>query len=200
MSRSPNRHAQRKAITHQRLIDAARALIVEKGYTHVDILDITERANLSKATFYQHFANKEACVRELMQQGFDALLEQVLSTRPPNALDSVWIIDSLAMVFAWAEQNRELLLIMVGGAATSRLNVFGRNYMVEVVERTLLGELADLQPARRHPPAIQAQVLTGVVIQMLGWWLEHDTGYSARQMGELIHDILQHGLGPLTAR
>ena len=63
---SQSRHAQRKAATHQGLIDAARDVIAEKGYNHVDILDITERANVSKATFYKHFANKEACVRELM--------------------------------------------------------------------------------------------------------------------------------------
>ena len=61
-----NGHQQRIAATRHAILAAARDVIIEKGYSHVDILDITERANVSKATFYKHFANKEDCVRRLM--------------------------------------------------------------------------------------------------------------------------------------
>jgi AcrR family transcriptional regulator len=192
-----NRHQQRKAATHQRLIDSARALIIARGYNQVDILDITEHANLSKATFYQHFSNKEACVRELMEQGFDALVAQILQARREIPVTTDWIRSSLQNVFEWAAANREFMLIMVGGAASSHLNVFGRNYMVKVTEESILSEFPpDVYP-RRYPLVVQAQVVTGIVIQMLGWWLETDTGYSAQQMGHMLHQIIQAALGPL---
>jgi AcrR family transcriptional regulator len=192
-----NRHAQRKAATRQRLLDAARDVIGQKGYNNVEILDITEHADVSKATFYQHFANKEDCVRELMHQGFDVLAEQILGADDrPRPVDPAWVVNALTQVFRWAEDNREFLLIMVGGAASSRLNMFGRNYMVELTERTLIADFAPYKTFR-YPADIQAQIFTGVLIQLLGWWLENDTGHSARQMAQLIHDVLQYGMGPL---
>ena len=81
MAKPPDRHSQRKAVTRQKLIDATQEVIVQKGYTQVDILDITERANVSRGTFYQHFRNKQECVRALMQQGFDALSAEISSSK-----------------------------------------------------------------------------------------------------------------------
>lgn len=192
----PNRHKQRKAATHQKMLCAVREAVVEKGYSHVDILDITERANVSKASFYKHFANKEECVRELMQQGFDALVEQIFAGERTAPSRQEWVLNSLRQVFNWSEANREFLLIMVGGAASSRLNTFGRNYMLEIIERVMAEFGAD-QESTRYSPQINAQITTGVMIQVLGWWLENDTGYSADEMASLIHDVLKNGLGPL---
>lgn len=193
MANKRNRHAQRKAATHQRLIDAARALIVARGYNNVDILDITNRADVSKATFYTHFSNKETCVREMMEQGFDALVEELLGVE--QDIGPVWVEASLTRVFSWAQENRELLLIMVGGAASSQLNVFGRQYLAAVVERTLETRRMVFDTPADYTPEIQAQVVTGIMIQMLGWWLENDTGYSAPEMARMVRSILQYGLG-----
>lgn len=195
MPGSLTRHEQRKATTHQSLIDAARDAIAARGYSAVDILDITERANVSKATFYKHFANKEACVRELMQCGFDALVKQIMSVEMPAQGSAAWIESSFEQVFAWADANREFLLIMVGGAASSRLNAFGRSYMAEIVERTIVSDFASAAFALRFPPEIVAQIVTGIAIQLLGWWLERDTGYSAADMGRFMRDVFQHGIG-----
>lgn len=191
-----NRHDQRKAATHQSLLETARHVIVEKGYDNVEILDITERADVSKATFYKHFPNKEECVRELMLQGFDALVAQIFSDRRTAKTSEVWAIDSVAKAFAWAETNRELMLIMVGGAASSRLNAFGRQYMVEISER-LLVEYGPPEEFGPYSNVIMAQVVTGIMIQFLGWWLETDHEHNARQMAELVFRLLRNGLGPV---
>ena len=196
MGDARNRHAQRKAATHQGLIDAARAVIVEKGYSNVEILDITERANFSKATFYKHFPNKEDCVRELMEQGFDALAAEALGEMQDMPDVGEWIVHSLTSVFNWADANREFMLIMVGGAASTRLNAFGRNYMVQVVERAIFTKFSHVP--RRFPSKPAAQAITGMVIQMLGWWLEQDTGYTAQEMAQMLYTIISRGMGPLT--
>ena len=195
MARS--RHERRKAATHQGLIDAARDVIAEQGYNHVDILAITERADVSKATFYKHFTNKEACVRELMQQGFDALVEEVLSVDRPDTISPEWIEHSFEKVFTWAEENREFLLIMVGGAASTQLNAFGRNYMAEVVERTITSEFIPEDAPARFSPTIQSQIITGIVIQLLGWWLENETQQSAADMAHIVQEALLCGIGKL---
>jgi AcrR family transcriptional regulator len=197
MTGTLTRFEQRKASTRQSLLDAARDVIAEKGYNHVEILDITERANVSKATFYKHFTNKEACVRDLMEQGFDALVEQILSVACNGPISPEWVESSFQQIFRWAENNREFLLIMVGGAASTQLNAFGRNYMAEVVERRIIDEVKTQEQTTSFlPPQVQAQIVTGIMIQLLGWWLENDTEYSADDMAHMACEALKNGIAP----
>ena len=44
-----------------RLVGAMAVLLAEKGYAAVTIADIARHARVSKRTFYEHFATKEAC-------------------------------------------------------------------------------------------------------------------------------------------
>jgi|GEM_PF-845145 AcrR family transcriptional regulator len=187
-----DRHERRKAATHQRLIDAARDLISARGYSQVDILDITERADVSKATFYKHFDNKETCVRELMEQGFDALVAEIISAPRAHPFDPDWARASFERAFRWAEEHRELMLIMVGGAASTQLNAFGRQYLAAVIERTLINEFP--QQTLSIPPHVLAQIVTGMMIQLLGWWLENDTGYTAADLAGFMLGVLQRGV------
>ena len=197
MTGSLTRHEQRKASTHQSLLDAARDVIAERGYNSVEILDITERANVSKATFYKHFPNKEACVRDLMEQGFDALKEQVLGTANGGPIQPEWIEESFRQVFRWAEANRDFLLIMVGGAASTQLNAFGRNYMAQVVESRIIDEVEHRDAAAPlMPPRVQAQIVTGIMIQLLGWWLENETEYTADDMTRIVCEVIRNGIAP----
>ena len=194
MPRPPTRYVRRKAATHQRLIDAARDLISAHGYGQVDILTLTERADVSKATFYKHFANKEACVRELMEQGFDALVAEIVSAPRAHPFDPAWVRGSFERAFRWAQENRELMLIMVGGAASTQLNVFGRQYLATVIERTLINEFPQQTLTALIPAPVVAQIVTGMMIQLLGWWLENDTGYTATDLAEFMLIALQRGV------
>lgn len=196
MDTTTNRHQQRKAATRDGLLHAAREIIIEKGYDNVDILDITDRANVSKATFYQHFPNKEECARQLMLQGFDALVKQILNEQQNGLPRLDWILKSYDNLFTWAEANREFLLIMLGGAASHKLNIFGRQYMVEITERLLI-QIGYNRDGVPYPPELVAQVITGLLIQLLSWWLAQDTGYSAAQMAEITNNIITNGLGQL---
>ncbi len=194
--KKPNRHQQRKAATHQKLLEAAREVIVERGYNEVEILDITERANVSKATFYKHFPNKEACVSQLVFAGFDALIERILEGGRRAESREAWAAESFRDAFLWAEQNREILLIMVGGRASGQLGAYGRNYLVEHIERAF-DEFGVFAEEGKVPRAIQAQVLAGSLTQVLGWWLENDTGYSAHEIADLLQTALLDGIGPI---
>jgi AcrR family transcriptional regulator len=46
----------------QRLLGAAAAEFAEHGYTGASSESISRRAGMSKATFYEHFANKQECI------------------------------------------------------------------------------------------------------------------------------------------
>ncbi len=58
--------------THQRLLDAAGELFLANGYARTSVGDLIRAAGVSRATFYAHFASKDAVLRELMTQVWDA--------------------------------------------------------------------------------------------------------------------------------
>lgn len=196
MVKSPDRHSQRKAVTRQKLIDAAQEVIILKGYTQVDILDITEQANVSRGTFYQHFRNKQECVRALMQQGFDDLSAEISRSKEAFPTRQEWARHSISRVFHWADENRELLTVMVGGTVSPELNAFGRDYMTRVIENHILEDpiLLEQSQPQLYPAEVLAQIVTGMVVQALGWWLNADTDYSAKQMGTMLRDIIFYGV------
>ena len=198
MAKPPDRHSQRKAVTRQKLIDATQEVIVQKGYTQVDILDITEQANVSRGTFYQHFRNKEECVRALMQQGFDALSAEISGSKVTFPSRPEWAMRSFSRVFNWADEHRELLTVMVGGTVSPELNAFGRDYMTQVIERHILEDpvLLEQSQLQLYPADVLAQIVTGMVIQVLGWWLNNETEYSPEHMGKMLRDIIFFGVTP----
>ncbi|HTJ34425.1 MAG TPA: TetR/AcrR family transcriptional regulator [Dactylosporangium sp.] len=53
--------------------------IAGKGYAATTIADIVMHARVSKRTFYEHFADKEACLMALYAQGCEQLLAVVRS-------------------------------------------------------------------------------------------------------------------------
>jgi AcrR family transcriptional regulator len=61
--------------THRARLTAGLALaIAEKGYAAATIADVVRRARVSKRTFYEHFADKQACFLALYAETSDGLL------------------------------------------------------------------------------------------------------------------------------
>lgn len=72
-----------------RLMRAALELFVEKGYDHTTVVEIAERAGVTKSTFFRHFRDK----REVLFGGetFGRLIADGIAQAPPGAtpLDAV---------------------------------------------------------------------------------------------------------------
>ncbi|HUO04121.1 MAG TPA: helix-turn-helix domain-containing protein [Candidatus Binataceae bacterium] len=62
-SNGVGRVGRRKARTRQMLIDAARALLAERGIESLSVDEITERADVAKGTFYNYFDDKDDLAR-----------------------------------------------------------------------------------------------------------------------------------------
>jgi AcrR family transcriptional regulator len=60
-------------LQRQRLLRAAAAEFADRGYAGASSESISRRAGMSKATFYEHFTNKEDCIVAL----FDTAAETV---------------------------------------------------------------------------------------------------------------------------
>ena len=79
-------HAERRAATREKLIEAAREHFASNGYESTHTNDILEQAGLSRGAMYHHFENKEA----LFEAVFVAVSDQTIAraTQVDRPIDS----------------------------------------------------------------------------------------------------------------
>jgi AcrR family transcriptional regulator len=61
----------------ERLLETASALFYNEGINTVGVDRIVSEANVTRATFYRHFAGKEALVLAYLQRAHDSIVERV---------------------------------------------------------------------------------------------------------------------------
>lgn len=107
----PSRAAQLER-THRKLLVAAGELFLAQGYAHVTVGDLVRAAGVSRATFYAHFASKDAVLRELMTQVWEAATAAYAEfARLPECSETGvrrWLDDLLD---AWQRYGRLTLLV-----------------------------------------------------------------------------------------
>lgn len=65
----------RLPLQRQRLLRAAAAEFAERGYAGASSESISRAARMSKATFYEHFANKEECILALFDRAAEVVMQ-----------------------------------------------------------------------------------------------------------------------------
>ena len=69
----------RLQVQKHRLFDAAATVFSSVGYAEASAEAISRHAGMSKATFYEHFANKEECLIALFEHATSRLLGQLVA-------------------------------------------------------------------------------------------------------------------------
>lgn len=125
---------RRKEATRKALLDAAKALFLERGVHATRLEDVTERADLGKGAFYNYFDSKDALVAVVVGEGADRLERDYLR-RVAGASVAERVAAVVREHYAFFRDHREyvmlfhhargLLKVRSDGAASVRL-VFQR--------------------------------------------------------------------------
>ena len=78
------------ASQRSRLIEAMAQVVAEKGYPATTVADVVERAGVSRRTFYEQFADKEACFLATYDAGLTAVLTRIREAVEVNAPEAGW--------------------------------------------------------------------------------------------------------------
>jgi len=73
------RREQERVDTRNRILEAAREMLVEQGYEATTMRAIADAVRYTPTALYHHFANKQALVTELCQMDFDQLARHFTS-------------------------------------------------------------------------------------------------------------------------
>jgi AcrR family transcriptional regulator len=111
----------RLPLQRERLLQAAAEEFASRGYAGASSESISRRAGMSKATFYEHFANKEGCIIALFDRAADevarAMADAARSVGDASAAERV-MAATRAFLSALAEHPEfaQTLLVEIIGA------------------------------------------------------------------------------------
>lgn len=103
----------RRERTRRRLVDAARALIAEKGVAGLRISEITEGAGVALGSFYNHFETKELLVDAVVAESLSGVAD-ALATKATADQDSAEVVSiAIRRFVAIAYQDPDFARLVV---------------------------------------------------------------------------------------
>ena len=186
--------------TRQSLRIALLELIKEKGYDAISIEEITERANVGRATFYLHYKDKE----DLLLEEFSEMANekvQVISEIPFSA----WVplqddtakkpAPPLLIVFEHIYENSELYYILLKSEKSSRIVERIRKISTEAIVKFMETKAkTEPIPLRFNVPIeFFAAFFSGALLSTVDWWLEEDMRHTPKEMTRLFQSLFFKG-------
>jgi len=159
-----NKKADRRTDrTRAALLSAFAELILSRGYANVAIGDVARRANVGRSTFYLHYANKEALLKESVERPCGALAACVRQDVTPRML-----LPLLEHVRGQRIVNRPFF--------QEPLRSIWVRTLAAMIERNLAGvaTTAGPQPPVRLPRPLLARVIAEMQIALLAHTLLGD--------------------------
>ncbi len=150
----------RVGVQRDRLFTAAAAIFARVGYADASAEAISREAGMSKATFYEHFANKEECLLALFDQARAYMLDEMGRALgdPDEARDyATWVSTSLeaflGILAAHPDQAQTVIVEIIGAGPQA---VGRRDATMDLFARLLLRDNAAFA-ARFGSPVFASQ-------------------------------------------
>jgi len=166
--------------TRRRLGRAMIDLTLERGYDAVTIRDLTDRADIGYATFFRHYPDKEALLRDLLEEVLDGLMERL---EPVSADDDPALTG--ATVFRHAKAHAPLYRVLLASQRSVDLLARALEVGIQAIDRSFTD-----RPDSIVPLDIAAQHIIRSFMALIEWWLMHDMPYAPETMGRIYRALI----------
>lgn len=172
--------------TQNALKDALIELALEIPYDEINIQDITTRADIGYRTFFRHYADKDALLKDVINTTMLEMRE--LMTPPPanfymdGALNGKRLMDS-AELFRYVQKNSNLYRVLL----------FSDQTIVQSLKTYAIQEIKEmLEPMIPHavPFDILLYHMISAEINLVRWWLKSGMILTPEEMGEYSYELV----------
>jgi AcrR family transcriptional regulator len=181
----------------QRLSEAAAAVFARMGYADATAEAIAREAGMSKATFYEHFANKEDCILALFDRAMARILaamravgEAQSDLEPGERYRQA--IRAMLAVFAEYQAHAQTLLIEIIGAgpkAMERRDTVLTGIAAYIHERNAADADAGRAPRMASPD--DAYAVVGAAVELVSRQIRTGTPAELADLEPVIERLLR---------
>jgi AcrR family transcriptional regulator len=178
-----------------RLLEAAAAVFARCGYAEASAEAISREAGMSKATFYEHFANKEECILALFDVAAGMVRQGVVAAteHAGDSADARWRASIRAFLEALAvypDAARTLLVEIIGAGprATERRDAIVADFAQIIDEQNRLGHDREGRPRLKSP--LDAIALVGAIIELASRQLRYGDPADPRDLEPVIERLI----------
>ena len=196
-----NKTDRRIQRTRQALRNALLELIKEKGYDSIHVEEITQRANLGRATFYLHYKDKEDLLvdvfseiakeksRALSEIPFSAWITDWGTTDPTSENNPV---PPPLLVFQHVAENSDIYRILLRSEKADRI--------VERIRKIITQSITEFMQTKVEndpipilftvPIDLLADYYSAAILSFVDWWLKEELSYSPEEMTRMFQRLI----------
>lgn len=174
--------------TKKTLEDALGALLEEKPFEEIRVIDICSKANMHRSTFYTYFNDKYELLKSKLDEYESKFLEDLQRYKIEDKLKD-FHIDIMIKILQYFYFNRKYLKIIFqnnkDNSITKILQKYLEAYVVEGVKDMKLAK-----PDKPYFFNVIAAFYSGAFITVISEWILNDCTVKPEELAECISDII----------
>lgn len=176
-----------RKLLQRALLEAA----TEKGFAHVTVRDITERAMVNRATFYRHYQDKYDLLAQYMGE-LSGLIdsnerETASEVQPVQSADGP--LPGLVKLLRHMQANADFYRVMLGKQGDPDFCAQSFRTYIEQGLRSMLPRQAMQNDSNRPPLELTVSYILQAGVGAIVWWLESDKPCSPEQMATWLYQL-----------
>ena len=194
----PGSHGRRPP--RERILEAMLLASGELGYEQVAVRHVIERAQTSRASFYKHFEDREACFAQAYGDAGEWLYRRLIAAakRQPSWREGLRAALAELLEFC-ANQPAIARALLVEVHAGGERALAQRRDLMERLSRALDSARREI-PSRQAPPPVTSDFIVGAIDTLLAAkLLDGDAARAPEMLPGLLHFVVMQYLGESAA-
>lgn len=175
--------------TKKLLCTALFELLEEKQIDRITVQEICARAMVNRMTFYKHYSDKYALLKECVENTFAGLLERVERTSPLKENPSEYCSLLVKSFITYCDENRTVLKTI-----SSSENILSSNILYGAIQTNMEDILKRLSEGRTCylPLDYSAAFLTGGAVRGILYWINDENNYTKEKLFADLMAFFEH--------
>ncbi|MEI0560600.1 TetR/AcrR family transcriptional regulator C-terminal domain-containing protein [Brachyspira pilosicoli] len=174
--------------TKKILEDALGALLEEKPFEEIRVIDICSKANMHRSTFYTYFNDKYELLKSKLDEYEAKFLEDLQRYKIEDKLKD-FHIDIMIKILQYFYFNRKYLKIIFQNNKDNSITKILQKYLeVYVIEGVKDMKLA--KPDKPYFFNVMGAFYSGAFITVISEWILNDCTIKPQELAECISDII----------
>lgn len=184
--------------TNKYLITAIVQLLEEKDINKISVQNITDTADLTRATFYLHYRDKQDFLNKLISSVIEELVEYVKQSNfnQQDLIDENDITEAFTRLFEYIYKNSEFFTVMLSNSGLPQFRIQLENIVQKEVYTPLLYSRINIEEEQyiNFPQFYLLNYITSAHVGVICSWLDDGMKHSPKYMAQLLYTLTLNGV------